>query len=306
LKPGDIRRQTAAIVGGIPVGSYYQDQQVFEVTVWGGPALRQNPTNVENIPIFAPDGTQVPLKSVATVSMKPTPAVADHEKASRFVDVTADLRGASANSVVAAVKQRMNSLPLPLGYHTEVASPLGEHQRAFAELALITLAAAIGVYLLLQAALHSWRKAALIVVVLPFAVSGAVIASAAFGWGLTIGAVAGIVPVLGIALRNSTLLVGRFEDAEEPPDAGARMDLIASTTHGAAVPVLMTAVTAAILVIPFAVLGNVTGTEILKPFCVAVIGGLITSTALTLLVLPALYGRWGGASTHGTYVEGAQ
>ncbi len=306
LKPGDIRRQAAALVAGISVGSYYQDQQVFDVSVWGDPALRQNPGDIANLPIFAADGTRIPLSAVATVSMQPTRAVVDHDKASRYVDVIADVSGGNASSVVADVKRRMQSLPLPLGYHTEVSSPLAQRQGSVMTLALIALAAVIAVYLLLQAALQSWRSAALVMVLLPFAVSGGVLAAVVFGWGLSLGVVAGVVAVLGVALRNTTMLVRRFESEGDQPHGRGEIRVVASLTGEAALPVVMTAVATAVLVAPFVVLGNVSGIEVLKPFAVVVMFGLITSTLLTLLVLPAMYRRRGPGRPPVSDVEGAQ
>jgi len=306
LKPGDIRRQTAALVGSILVGSYYQDQQVFDVAVWGGPALRQNPGDITNLPIFAENGTTIPLKAVATVTMKPTAAIVDHDKASRFLDVHAQIHGASPSTVVKAIQQRMTALPLPLGYHTEVTSALQERQNALVNVALLALAAALGVYLLLQAALQSWRRATLVVLVLPFAVSGSVLVAAGLGWGMTLGVVAGIVTVLGVALRNATSLVGRFAAAGDAPHARSEIHMLASVTADEALPVVATAVGTALLVSPFLVLSSVTGIEMLKPFAAVVIGGLVTSTVLTLLILPALYRRWGMGHVHQTQTEGEQ
>ncbi len=306
LKPGDVRRQTAALMSGIPVGSYYQDQQVFEVAVWGGPALRQNPKSVENLPIFASDGARIPLKTVASVAFVPEPSIVDHDKASRFLDIKLAVSGAGASSVTAAVKQRMRSLALPLGYHTEVSSPLGERKRAETDLALIAMAVVIGILLLLQAALQSWRKAALVLVLMPFAVSGSVLAAAIFGWGMTIGVVAGVVTVLGLALRNATLLIRRFEDAGEYPRAREELRVVATVTADSALPIVASAVATALAVSPFVILGNVSGIEILKPFAVVVLFGLVTSTVLTLLVLPALYRPWGISRSRRTDIEGAQ
>lgn len=306
LKPGDIRRQAAAILGSILVGSYYQDQQVFDVAVWGSPSLRQNPGDIANLPIFAADGRMIPLKTVATVSFKPTPAIIDHDKTSRFLDVNARVSGASAGSVVSAVQQKMRALPLPLGYHTEVSSGLQQRQQAYINLELITLAGALAIFLLLQAALQSWRRAFIVLIFLPFAMSGSLLSAAAFGWGLTLGVVAGVVTVLGVAIRNATTIVGRFAAAGDSPHARDEIRAVATVSGEAAVPVVGTAVALAILVSPFVVLGNTTGIEILKPFAVVVIFGLVTSTLLTLVVLPAIYRRWGMAHTHRADTEGAQ
>ena len=306
LKPGDIRRQAAALVAGIPVGSYYKDQQVFEVSVWSALSIRNNPKSIENLPITASDGTQIPLKSVATVSLQPTFSIANHEKASRYLDVSADVRGASAASVVGAMKQAMKSLPLPLGYHTEVSSSMQRREDSTTALVLIALAVAIGVFLLVQAALGSWRDAALLIATLPFAISGSVLTAAVFGWGLTFGAVAGVIAVLGIALRNSTMLVHRLRGAGDLPHARGERRLVASIAAESALPVAATAVATALAMLPLVLLGNVTGVEILKPLGAVVIGGLVTSTLLTLLVVPVVYARWGvGHPHHDDVVEGA-
>jgi Cu/Ag efflux pump CusA len=185
-----------------------------------------------------------------------------------------------------------------------VSSALQERQRAALNLALIVLAVSIGVYLLLQAALHSWRRATLVILVLPFAVSGSVLAAAVFGWGMTLGVVAGTMTVLGIALRNAMSLAHRYELAGEAMHARDEIKTLALATGDAALPVVATAVGTALLVSPFIVLSNVTGIEILKPFAIVVICGLVTSTALTLLLLPALYRRWGAWHVQQTPTEG--
>jgi Cu/Ag efflux pump CusA len=306
LKPGDIRRQAAALLAGIPVGSYYKDQQVFDVTVWSAPAVRMNPDSIRNLPITTASGAQIPLKTVASVTLQPVSAVANHEKASRYLDVSASIRGARASSVVAAIRQAMTTLPLPLGYHVEVTSPLALSQADAIDLALISIAVAIGVFLLMHAAVQSWRDATLVVLLLPFAVSGGLLAAAVFGWGLTFGVVAGAIAVLGIALRNMMMIAHRFRTAGEFAHTREEIRSLASITGESAPAVMATAVATSIAVVPLVLLGNVAGTEILRPFGVVVIGGLVTSTVLTLLILPAVFGRWGTAHARHKNIEGAQ
>ena len=130
LKPGDIRRQTSVLVAGIPVGSYYQQQQIYDVTVWSEPAVRGNLSAIENLPLDTPNDGKVPLKKVATVAIEPAPTEIDHDQVSRYLDVTADVRGADLGSVVAHVRRQVQSVALPLGYHAEVFSDLQQRQGA--------------------------------------------------------------------------------------------------------------------------------------------------------------------------------
>lgn len=305
LKPGDIRRQTAALVGGILVGSYYQDQQVFDVAVWSGPAIRQNPGDIAKLPIFAADGKKISLDTVAAVSMKPTPAIIDREKASRFVDVTAQVIGANPAAVTDAVREKTKGLSLPLGYHVEVSSPLQRHQDSVVGLVLVGLAAIVGMYLLLQAAFQSWRRATLVTLTLPFALSGSALVAAGFGWGLSLGVVAGFLVVLGVALRSNAALVARIAEGGDAPHARGETEMVATAVGDEATAVLATSVGVALLVVPFLVL-NVSGVELLRPFAAVVIGGLVTSAVLTLLIMPTAYGRWGVSRTHRLKTEGEQ
>ena len=289
LKPGDIRRQTAVLIAGIPVGSYYHDQQIFDVTVWSQPAIRQNVADVANLLIDAPNGDRVPLKEIAQVSMLPAPAEINHDRVSRFVDVTANVTSGDLGKTVGQVSARMRSLQLPLGYHTEVFSDLQDQQSANLNLLLVAFGVLIGAFLLLQASFQSWGRAFLLLLTLPLAAVGVLLAALAAGAPITLSVMIGLVLVLGLALRNGIVLIRRFRRMERDAEDASAADIVFSATTETSGPVVITAVAIALAFLPFVARGNIAGMEILFPLGAVVIGGLVTSTLLTLVIVPALY-----------------
>jgi Cu/Ag efflux pump CusA len=292
LKPGDIRRDSAVLVAGIAVGSYYQQQQIFDVTVWSQPAARQNLTDIQNLLLDVPAGGQVRLGDVATVSIKPAPTEIDHDQVSRYIDVTADVKGGDLDTVLADVRTRAQSLTLPLGYHIEVSSDAQQQRGNDTRTLLWTLAAAIGIFMLLQAAFHSWGRAALVFLTLPLAAAGGVATAALDGRFLTVGALVGFIAVLGVTVHNGITLIHRLQSLEEDEDQERGIDLVMRAVRDVAYPVVVTAVAIALLVAPFTLGLHLAGEEILRPLALVVLGGLVTSTLFTLFVLPALYLHW--------------
>jgi Cu/Ag efflux pump CusA len=188
------------------------------------------------------------------------------------------------------VRQRLGRIQFPLEYHAELLGAPGAAQQR--ELSIV-VAAAIGVFLLLQAAFGSWRLAALVFATLPLALVGGALAAFAFGGGelTSTGSVAGLLGVLAIAVRHAILLVRRCqrlaEDGEQPGPG-----LVLRAARERLVPVTLTALTAALALAPSLLLGGAPGMEVVRPLAVVVLGGLATSTPVGLLLLPFLYLRF--------------
>ena len=291
LSPGEIRRQTSVLIAGIPVGSYYRQQEIFEVTVWSKPAVRRNLTDIQNLMLDTPAGGRVPLRKVAAVVIAPAPTEIDHDQVTRYLDVTASVKGAALGPVVADVKRQVQTIALPLGYHIEVFSDLQQRQGADRRTLLYTLGVAAGVFLLLQAALQSWGRAALLLITLPLAAAGGLLVALPADRLLNVGALIGFIVVLTIALRNGILLIRRLErqEGEHPESRG--IEHVVRATAATAFPVVVTAVALVLAVLPFVVRGDIPGMEIVRPLGLVVVGGLVTSTLYSLFILPALYLR---------------
>ena len=286
VNPGDVRRTATTYFSGLAVGQLYEEQAVYDVVVKGTPSTLSTPATVADLLIDTPSGDQVRLGDVATVRVAPEPTAIHHDATLRSVDVTADVRGRDVGSVLADVRSQVQSVPMPLEYHAEVLNDLAQQQTRVLQVAGLAAAAAVVAFLLLQAALGSWRLAALVFLTLPLAGAGGVVAASLAGGIVTLGALIGFFTVLGIAARNGVVLVGDYQRLA----VGGREAVLAATRARAGQVLLTAAATAAVMLPPL-VLGGIPGAELLRPLCAVVLGGLVTSTLLALLVLPALYLR---------------
>lgn len=289
IKPGDVRRAAATLLSGLEVGSLFEEQKVFEVVVQGVPEIGRSLTNVEDMLIDRPGGGQVRLGDVAAVRVAPTSTVLEREAVSPRVDVTAEVEGRALSDVRADVERRLQSVAFPLEYRAEMVGDAGE-RRDGRQLALtVAGAAAIGIFLLLQAAVGSWALAGLIFLALPLALTGGVLAVLVTGAEVTLGSLAGFLAVLGIAARQAVLLVSRFAHLRQHEGEPFGPELVARGTRERLVPIVTSALATGAALLPFAILGSRAGFEIVHPLAVVVLGGLITATLLNLVVVPALY-----------------
>jgi Cu/Ag efflux pump CusA len=287
ILPGDVRRAVATLVSGLEVGSFFEQQKVFAVVVRGVPATAHSIDSVRGLLLDAPGGRHVRLGAVARVRIAPAPVDIRHDSVSRFVDVRAAVRGRDIGAVQDDVRDRLRGLALPLEYHAQVV-PESADLRSGRRLPSLIVAAALGVYLLLQAAFGSWRLAALAFVALPLAVVGGLLVAVLDGGELSLGELAGLFAVLAVAVRNVVALVRHVQFLEEQPQAGPPDETVLRAARERLVPVVMTAIATACAVLPFALLGDVAGNEITQPLAVVLLGGLVTSTLVSVLVVPSL------------------
>ncbi len=302
IKPGDVRRATATLLSGIRVGSLFEDQKVFDVQVWSTPESRNSLSSVQNLLIDTPAGAHVRLGDVANVRVRPTVPVINHEDISRFVDVTADVGARDVHAVAGDVGDALARIDFPLEYHAELLGRYDDQQVAQRRLQGFAVAAAIGIFLVLQAAFGSWRLAALTFVVLPVALAGGALAARIDGRTITLATVAGLLAVLAVAVRTSMLLVTRLRQPGPDGDDGdpAETDGLMTAGGGAVLratadrflPVVTTVLVTAIVMLTVVAFGGISGQEILQPMAVVVLGGLVTTALVNLFLLPALYARF--------------
>ena len=291
IRPGDVRRATATMLSGLLVGNLYEQQKIYDVVVWGTPATRANLTSVQDLVIDTPSGGHVRVGDVATVKVAPYPTVIKHEDVSRSLDVTADVSGRSVGAVIQDATNRVHALSFPLEHHAEVIADSGHRRDSDRRMLGLALAALVAMYLLLQAVTGSWRLALVMLLLVPTAGVGGVLTAFFVGGMMSAGALMGLLLVFGLFLRNEVLLVNRCQrlSADVGGEAHSR---VVRATRDRLIPVLVTASTLAAAMVPFVALGTVAGTEILHPLAVVVLGGLVTSTLVTLFVVPALYLRF--------------
>jgi CzcA family heavy metal efflux pump len=295
IKPGDVRRAAAVQLAGVTVGNLFEEQKVFDVTVWSSPPTRHSLSSIQNLSIDKPDGSgTVRLADVAAVRLVSSPNVIRHDAVSRYLDVTAGIHGRSLGAVTHDVRQRVRSIQFPVEHHAEVLGAAAERQDTRQRVLSIAVAAAIGILLLLQAAFGSWRLALLVFLSLPLALVGGVLAAFAFNSGevTSLGSFVGLFTVLGIAARNGVLLVRHYQRLQQEEGEQPGAGLVLRGAQERLVPVALTALTVGLPLLPLLFLGNVPGLEVVRPLAVVILGGLVTSTLVSLLIVPFLYLRF--------------
>ena len=289
IKAGDVRRAAATLISGIEVGSLFEDQKVFEVVVWGVPELRQSLAGVQDLLIDGPEGTQVALADVADVRIASAPAVIERDAVARYIDVAADLNGRGAASAVEELAGRIEALDYPLEYRAEVIGDAVAREAEQLRLLAIVGAALIGIFLLLQAAVQSWKLAALAFLALPMATFGGLLAGLVTGQLVSLGALVGLFAVLGIAARNGLALMLRYRRLERERGEGPGPEIGRIGASQALAPTIVTAAVTAVAMVPFVVFGNLEGLEIIRPMAIVILGGLVSSTLVTLFLMPICY-----------------
>jgi len=293
VKPGDVRRAAATLVASEEVGDLFTGGKAYDVHVWSTPATRNSLTAIRNLPIDTPSGRQVRLATLASVRVRPTPNVIKRENASRRIDVDANFAGRDLGAVTRDVEQRLNDMKLPLGYHAQLLGEAAERKSAQRHLLTYAIVASAVILLLLQAAFGSWRLASLLMLTLPMALVGGVLAAFTGVGAISLGALVGFFTVLGIAARNGIMMVTHFQHLERYEGEPFGPGLVLRGASERLAPILMTALATGLALLPLVVSGDKPGEEIEHPMAVVILGGLVSSTLLNLFVLPALYLHFG-------------
>jgi CzcA family heavy metal efflux pump len=308
VKPGDVRRATSVLVSSEEVGDLFRAGKAYDVHVWSAPEFRQSLTDIRNLLIDTPGGGHVRLDDVANVSIKPTPNVIEREAVSRKIDVFANVAGGrDLGSVASQVDRVLETMQFPIGYHAELLGEAEEQESARDRLFGYGALAFGAILLLLVAAFGSWRLAALFFLSLPIALVGGVLAARLGGGVISIGSLVGFLTVFGIAARNGILLINHYQHLEREEHEPFGPGLVIRGARERLSPILMTALATGLAILPLVITGDIPGHEIEHPMAVVIAGGLATSTLFSLLVIPALYlrfGRHGGESENVPVSEG--
>ncbi len=276
-----------ASLGGRPVGQVFEGRARFPIRVRIPEPWRTSPSLLEQLPVALAGGKPVPLRQLANIVLEETPPTVEHESGRRRTFVAANVRGRDVvgfvNEAQEAIRRRV---PLPPNYEVRWGGDFQNLQSASLRLAMITPIVLMVIFLLLYTTFGSGRLALLIFLAVPMAASGGVFALALRGMPFSISAGVGFIALFGVAVLNGLVWVSAAEHARE-----AGQDPLTASHEAALVrlrPVLMTALVASLGFLPMA-LSTSDGAEMQRPLATVVIGGVITSTLLTSLVVPAIY-----------------
>jgi Cu/Ag efflux pump CusA len=257
------------------------------------PEARTDLAALRHILVSTPAGLQVPLGTVADIRIAPAQNEIRRENGSRRIDVKMNVAGADLGAVARAVEERVGTLKFERGYHPEFLGEYAELQASQQRLLLLGALCVLAILLLVWLEFRSLRLTALVAASLPFAIVGAIAAVALSGGVMSLGALVGLVAVIGIAARNGIMLLSHYRHLEEHEGVAFGPELVTRGAEERLIPILMTATCAALALLPLVVRGDAPGHEIEHPMALAIMGGLISSTALNLLLMPTLYARFG-------------
>jgi CzcA family heavy metal efflux pump len=294
VKPGDVRRAAAWLVAGEEAGDIFHDGKAYDVQFWTPPESRRNVTDIENLQLDVPAGGRIALKDVADVSIVPTPNIIKHWDLFRKIDVGANIDGSrDLGSIVSDLETRLAKVEWPAEFHAEMLGEFTERQAAQSRLLLFAGAAALGIFLLLQASFMSTRLATLAFATLPMALMGGVVAVYLGDGIISLGAMVGFLTVLGIVARNGIMLISHYQHLEQVEGVPFGPGLVLQGAKERLVPIMMTVLTTGLALIPLIVAGDIPGQEIEFPMAVVILGGLTSATLINLFVVPSLYLRFG-------------
>jgi CzcA family heavy metal efflux pump len=305
LKPGDVRRHAAFLLQGEEVGDIFIGGKTYDVNVWSIPQARHSINDIENLLIDTPSGERVRLADVADVRIGAVPNVVEREGQSRKIDVTANVKGRDLGSVAEDVETTLESIPFPLGFHYEIKGEFAEREAAQRQLFLAGSLAVIAIFFLLYTSFGNWRLAILTFFTLPWALVGGLLAAYFSNGVLSLGSLVGLLTILGIATRNGIMMISHFQHLEHEEGMPFGPDLVLRGARERIAPIMMTALTTGLALVPLAIAGDLPGHEIEHPMAIVILGGLVTSTLLNLLVVPTLYLRFGKSHRELVQVQAA-
>ncbi|WP_426978064.1 efflux RND transporter permease subunit [Pseudarthrobacter sp. O4] len=296
IKPGDARRAAATLMQGIVVGNLFEQQKVFEVVVRGAVDVRDDLTSIRELLLDTPDGSHVQLGEIAAVRLVPNEVVIQHDDTSRRIDVVADISGRPLADVQRDIEAAVKQIQFPLEYHAEIPTKYSEIRAADALVLWIGAAALIGVLLLLQTAVRSWKLALAVFLSLPAALAGAAVAAWIGGGSMSWMALTAFAAVVAIAVRNAGLLSARVDELwrTAPQTSHAKVVLMAAADRVS--PILKAALTTVLVLLPPALFGGTVGQGVIGPMVLVIACGLVTTTLVGLFVLPLLT-LWFGPRT---------
>ncbi len=284
----DIQTMVANAIGGAPVSNFLEDEKTFGIAVRLNEASRNDIPDVANLLVDTPSGQKVPLSMVASVQLTDGPFFIYREAGRRYIAVIFSVRGRDLGSAVGDAKYLVEkNVALPPNYSISWDGQFNQMKAAQQKLMVIIPLTLLAIFLLLVAALGNIRDATIVLINVPFAAIGGIIALHLGGETLSISALFGFLSLFGIAIQDGVILISYINKivSKEP---GAMKDAMVDGAALRVRPVLMTAMLAGLGLLP-AALSHSIGSEAQRPLALVIVGGMVTTTVLTLLVLPVIY-----------------
>ncbi|MFH1873476.1 MAG: efflux RND transporter permease subunit [Pseudomonadota bacterium] len=283
-----------AAFSGMAVSRIQQGQATFDLTVRFDPEVRANLDAIRATLITTAAGARLPLSALAEIRNDRAPYSISRENVQRKMVVMANVADRDLASVVEDIRRKVAAeVKLPQGYHVEYGGQFESAEEAARTLLLLGIAVTVGIFLLLFIAFRSARDALLIMLNLPLAMIGGVIGVFAAGGVLSVASIIGFITLFGIATRNGVMMIAHVHHLVEHEGITDALEAVKRGAEERLVPILMTALAAGLALVPLALAAGQPGSEIQSPMAVVILCGLASSTLLNMIVVPALYLRFG-------------
>lgn len=287
VTPGEFSRTVSAALGGKQVGEVYDNGFAYDITVILDEAHRGDISSIGLLPVSTAQGP-MPLENLADIRVSSGPNTINRENVERRLIVSANVEGRDLVGTVDDIRRRVaEQVEMPENYYVVYGGQFENQKSASRTLALTSLGALLIIFLLLYSEFHSIKAALIILVNMPLALIGGIFMLALTGGEVNIPAIIGFISLMGICTRNGMLLISHYDTLAAE---GAGVDeRISRGSADRLLPIIMTALTSALALIPLAVKSQEAGNEIQSPMAIVILGGLISSTALNIYVVPILY-----------------
>ena len=297
LQPGEITRTLETALNGRTVSQALDGARRYDVVVRFDDASRSSLDALKNVTIDTPNGTQIPISAVATIENLPGPNQILRENTKRRIVIGSNVAGRDLGSVAQEIQQKIaTQVKLPEGYFVEYGGQFEATREATRTLSLLTVFSLTAIFFLLIKSLGDWRSALQVMINIPLALIGAVIALQLMGGVFSIATLVGFISLVGITSRNGIMMISHYLHLMKEEGEDFTEEMIIRGSLERLVPVMMTALTAGLSLLPLAIAADAPGKEILHPLAVVVLGGIITSTLLDQLVTPAVFYKFGKPS----------
>jgi len=297
LHASDVGEAIETSFAGATVGRIFDRGTAFDLIVKFDPSNSGDFERIADLPIDTPTSGQVPIRLLADVRREEGPNMILRENVQRRIVISCNVAGRDLGSVIDDIRANIaQSVPMPSGYRVEYGGQFESQQSASRRLAVLFVGVIAGLFMLLVLAFGRARDAVIVMVNLPLALIGGVAGVFLAGGVLSVASMIGFITLFGIATRNGIMLVSHIQHLMSEEGVTAFRQAVERGAHERLVPILMTAMAAGLALIPLAVSGGKTGSEIQTPMAIVILCGLTTSTLLNMVVVPTLYLRYGKPS----------
>jgi Cu/Ag efflux pump CusA len=294
LRADEVAEAVETAFAGATVGRIFDRSTAFDLVVKFDPSVQSDFSRLGDLPVDTPHGGPVPIRVLAEVRREEGPNMVLRENVQRRIVISSNVAGRDLGSVVDDMRTAVaREVPMPDGYRVEYGGQFESEQSASRRLMVLGVGVIAGLFMLLVLAFGRSRDAILIMVNLPLALIGGVAGVFLAGGVLSVASMIGFITLFGIATRNGIMLVSHIRHLMEYEGVSNFRDAVERGARERLIPILMTATAAGLALIPLALGGGKSGSEIQTPMAIVILCGLMTSTLLNMVVVPAMYLRYG-------------